>query len=203
MICPIRKNSASDSEEQNKLELNSIPNDRRKLETIRWRLSDFVGRRTKWRGSRRTGNRQHPTISCRTMDFPGYHHNVGLLAESCCATEILNLDHLHNRSRRSYDIESTVAWHESQITHPHKPDRLVVKDITADLSSRAFCLLIPSGIAPRRDYRPDFGERVPFGQRATRFLDQCGSGMAQRSMKIRHLIYAAMGTRGTAGRRNR
>jgi hypothetical protein len=113
---------------------------------------------------------------------------------------VLNLDHLHNRSRRSYDIENTAAWHESQITHPHKPDRLVVKDITADLSSRDFCLLIPSGIAPRHDCRPDFGERVPFGQRATRFLDQCGSGMAQRSTKIRHLIYAAMGTRGTAGR---
>lgn len=75
LICPIRKNSAGDSEEENELELNSIWNDRRKRETTHWRLSDFVGRRTRWWGFRRAGNRQHPTISRRTMDFRRDHHN--------------------------------------------------------------------------------------------------------------------------------
>jgi hypothetical protein len=41
LICPVRKNSAGDSEEPNEFELNSIRNDPRKLETIRLRLSDL------------------------------------------------------------------------------------------------------------------------------------------------------------------
>jgi hypothetical protein len=41
LICPVRKNSVGDPAEPNEFELNSIRNDRRKLETIRLRLSDL------------------------------------------------------------------------------------------------------------------------------------------------------------------
>jgi hypothetical protein len=43
LICPVWKNSAGDPEEPNEVELNSIRNDRRKLETVRLRLSDLGG----------------------------------------------------------------------------------------------------------------------------------------------------------------
>jgi hypothetical protein len=41
LICPVRKNSVGDPAEPNEFELNSIRNHRRKLETIRLRLSDL------------------------------------------------------------------------------------------------------------------------------------------------------------------
>jgi len=43
LSCLVRKNSAGDPEERNEWEHNSIGNDSRKLEIIRWRLSDLGG----------------------------------------------------------------------------------------------------------------------------------------------------------------
>ena len=42
LLCPIRKDAAGLAEEPNEMELNTIRNDRQKLETIRLRLSDIA-----------------------------------------------------------------------------------------------------------------------------------------------------------------
>ena len=42
LLCPIRKDAAGQAEEPNEMELNTIRNDRQKLETIRLRLSDIA-----------------------------------------------------------------------------------------------------------------------------------------------------------------